>query len=86
MESTLNISGADLLAELETMLPGEGEGLITTTELMQKLGCSRGKVLAMLHKLGAEDRLIEGSKTIDYSLGDREPSVPAYGLRKPQIS
>ncbi len=82
VDHTLNATESDLLALMIERLQQADDGLLTTSDLMSLMDCSRWRVTEALHKLKAEGRLIEGRKTLprDASLGQRLSTVPAYGL------
>jgi len=83
MEHTLNETEAELLVQLVEMFQQSDDTLLTTTELVGLLTCSRWKIIEMLHQLRADGRLVEGSKTKIGRLGSGGTyTVPAYGLKK----
>lgn len=78
-ERHLNVSETELLAELETMLAPEGEG-VRTIEVAHTLNICRSTALVMLKALAKEGRIEPIRKQIDKFGGGRTTTV-AYRLK-----
>ena len=69
-----------LLAELGPPKNAGDNGVLSTRELSEKTGQSRVVVMAHLHRLNKEGRLLVGTRIITTISGGRHP-VPVYHIQ-----